>query len=138
MDGTGIKLMWPALFPCLEQPTTDLIWGQEVERLLRSFDDSLNLRGEPTTAQEEEIENISQEYLSKVPGTGPKSDIGKVLPGNRAFGELNFPTVTTARLVRAYKAHGFTVSSAAHAALIATLSIHADPTSKQSIYATAA
>ncbi|KAL4798554.1 hypothetical protein BDV19DRAFT_376765 [Aspergillus venezuelensis] len=134
IDGIGMIMFWDRLFRALITPNPDVTFGEEYTRLGPALDDILGSGAAPTPEQSKQATDLFMEYITKLPGIGLPSQIGKVPPGQCQAMEYVFDVNTTSAIIKACKFRGLTVTSAVHAAYINTLSKYASPESNTTRY----
>ncbi|PYH96570.1 hypothetical protein BO71DRAFT_320590 [Aspergillus ellipticus CBS 707.79] len=127
IDGVGTVLLWHTYLTALNNPTPNLVFGEEATRLPPPLEKAL---GHPDVLPAETMAKgvqIVGEAVSQMPGIGPVNRIGTVPAGPTQRREFEFSEQTTEAIVQACKKNGYSVSAAMHAAFAMTVVKHADP-----------
>ncbi|PYI07024.1 hypothetical protein BO78DRAFT_106130 [Aspergillus sclerotiicarbonarius CBS 121057] len=127
MDGVGTLMLWHSFLSILASPQDAPSFGDEPARLAPTLEAILNHPEPPKPELAAQGAKLVQECVHAMPGVGPVNRVGTVAAGPVQTRELLFPERTSAALVEACKAQGFSVSAAVHAAYIRTVVAHADP-----------
>ncbi|OOF91827.1 hypothetical protein ASPCADRAFT_210770 [Aspergillus carbonarius ITEM 5010] len=129
IDGVGTLMLWHRFLSILANPPSESppSFGDEPARLAPSLEAVLQHPVPPKPALAAQGAQLVQACVQAMPGIGPVNRVGTVAAGPVQNREWVFPERTSAALVQACKAQGFSVSAAVQAAYIRTIVAHADP-----------
>ncbi|EEY23738.1 conserved hypothetical protein [Verticillium alfalfae VaMs.102] len=132
-DGVGALLFWDAYLKALASPSPDIKFGEEGVRLDPTMKEIL---GHPDASRElqSEADALVAKFIDASPGIGPENKAGLAPIGRACNISVAFTADKSAALFAACRRKGVTVTSAAHAAYIATISHHTDPSTRQDEY----
>ena len=133
IDGIGALHFFHRFFQALAEPRT-VGFGDEDKNLLPGLDEVLNLSADITPEVEQVAADRLAEYISSVPSIGLPTNTNQV-PGASRRCSIELTLQQTSIILSGCKAHGISVTTAVHAAVIGVTQQEADPRNPAKKYA---